>query len=351
MSPLHVNGYNGMLIIPYSAFGEPGEHNGFLMTERLCKAIFNVDMAPREPYMQSSFQAWNDEGMSADDMHKFMKKLFVNTSGRSRVQLFTAMLTIMAKVGKLICGRFKFTKSHDEVTTILEGLKTTREDMGAPDLKWLTVDNPEGDRAPYEQVFSEGLLQDLLLFGADSDLPILTLQEDDYQLFTYADRVDDYLLLVIDDIDENATTVYGLDTEFDKYSGVLSALAIAYSNIPVMIIHQMKMDRFPDQLKLLLERKQFTAAARNIGVDCSKLETQYGTVVPHRTELWHLALEDQPELAHIRDGTGLPNLVQTFLRGRMPIEKGIGQNDNLLDHLRLYVVHAMHTSIAVLPRK
>jgi hypothetical protein len=45
-------------------------------------------------------------------------------------------------------SRWKYTKAHNEMTEILEGLKDARENADAPDLKWLTLDNPDGDKTP-----------------------------------------------------------------------------------------------------------------------------------------------------------------------------------------------------------
>ena len=81
--PLHASNYNGSPLVPYSAFGSAGFHNGIVMTPKLAKAIFIHVLEVREKYMQNSFQAWHDEGMSIDDTHKLTKKIFVNTTGRS----------------------------------------------------------------------------------------------------------------------------------------------------------------------------------------------------------------------------------------------------------------------------
>ena len=85
--PLLAQGYDGSAIIPYSAFGESGYHHGITMTENYARSIFLLleGNAAREKYVQNSFQAWHDDGMTVDDTHKITKKVFVNTSGRTRV--------------------------------------------------------------------------------------------------------------------------------------------------------------------------------------------------------------------------------------------------------------------------
>ncbi|CAJ1932110.1 unnamed protein product [Cylindrotheca closterium] len=64
--PLHCTSYNGRPIIPYSAFGEAGHHNGIMMTENLAKTLFRlVEGGKRLQYNQNSFAAWQDEGLRA----------------------------------------------------------------------------------------------------------------------------------------------------------------------------------------------------------------------------------------------------------------------------------------------
>ena len=133
--PLHAWGYSGCPMVPYSAFGEPGQHNGLKMTERFVKAIFNLDMTARGKYTESSFQARHDEGCSIDDTFKYPNKIFVNTTGRSRVQPFAAMQTILSRIGFIVSARFKHSKSHQEVEAILGGIKACRENAGAPGME------------------------------------------------------------------------------------------------------------------------------------------------------------------------------------------------------------------------
>jgi hypothetical protein len=72
-----------------------------------------------------------------------------NTSGRSRVQPFGCSQTMMSKQGQVIVSRLKYTKAHNEMTAILEGLKDARENAGSPDLKWLMLDNQDGNKTPH----------------------------------------------------------------------------------------------------------------------------------------------------------------------------------------------------------
>ena len=83
--PMHASGYDGRPMVPYSAFGEPGHHNGIMMTEGLAKTLFRlVEGGKRFQYNQNSFGVWHDEGLRADDTFKICKKVFVTTAGRQR---------------------------------------------------------------------------------------------------------------------------------------------------------------------------------------------------------------------------------------------------------------------------
>jgi hypothetical protein len=111
--PLHANGYDGTPLTPYSSFGKTGEHNGILMTENLAKAIFNVAMMHREPYMQRrSFQSVYGKGLPADGTYKFSNQVFVNTSGHSLVQPFGRSQTMMSKQGLVIVSQLKYTNAR-----------------------------------------------------------------------------------------------------------------------------------------------------------------------------------------------------------------------------------------------
>jgi hypothetical protein len=338
--PLCANGYDGTPLTPYSAFGKAGEHNGILMTEKLAKAVFNVAMEQREPYMQRSFQSVYDEGLSADDTYKFSNRVFVNTSGRSRVQPFGCSQTMMSKQGRVVVSRLKFTKAHNEVTAILTGLKEARENAGAPDLKWLTLDNPDGDKAPYEDLWPH-LLSGTVSFYDKSNAPKLRLGKEEYKLFKDVQSANNYILSVMDKL-STASPYFGLDTEFERYGGELTVVQLSYSNLPVIVLWIYKMGgNFPVEIQKVLEMKRFVAAGRNVGIDCGKLENTFGIVVPNRLELRYLALADRPELGDLSDGTSLSNLVAAYMEVAMPVPKSIGQSasysvEELSDTLVLY---------------
>ena len=73
--PLGYTKYNGQPFHPYSAFGEEGYHHGLLMTTAYAKNIFlEMEESKQGEYIQNSFQAWHDDGMTVDDTHKITKK-------------------------------------------------------------------------------------------------------------------------------------------------------------------------------------------------------------------------------------------------------------------------------------
>ena len=73
--PLGYAKYNGQPFHPYSAFGEEGYHHGLLMTTAYAKNIFlEMEESKQGEYIQNSFQAWHDDGMTVDDTHKITKK-------------------------------------------------------------------------------------------------------------------------------------------------------------------------------------------------------------------------------------------------------------------------------------
>ncbi len=73
------------------------------------------------------------------------------------------------------------------MTEILKGLKDARENAGVPDLKWLTLDNPDGDKAPYEDLWPH-LLSGTVSFADKSNAPKLRLGKEEYKLFKDVQR-------------------------------------------------------------------------------------------------------------------------------------------------------------------
>jgi hypothetical protein len=147
------------------------------------------------------------------------------------------------------------------------------------------------------------------VFGPDTDLPVVSIGKHSHAFFKSSESVDQWLLALMDDICASDKIV-GLDAEFDRYTKELTMLTVSFSKTPVCVIHIPLLNgRFPEQLKLLFGSKQFEYAARNIGVDCGKLETQFGIFIPRRRELRDLASDNKGELGSTFGGTSLENLV------------------------------------------
>ena len=100
-------------------------------------------------------------------------------------------------------------------------------------------------------------------------------------------------------------------------------------------------NKVPQELVSILSSEEFIACGRLVGTDCNKLHAQYGVFIPNREELRNIALYDKPELQHVKGGTSLSHLTETYVGMKMPVEKSIGQNasymtNNLCDELILY---------------
>ena len=120
------------------------------MTIKFARSMFlALEEHGRSTYMQKSFQAWHDDGMTVDDTHKIKKKVFVNTTGRTRVRPFTAVMTILNEMWEIVSSRYKYTKSHEETKIFLEVISDVRLHHGIEPLKYVSLDNPEGDVHPF----------------------------------------------------------------------------------------------------------------------------------------------------------------------------------------------------------
>jgi hypothetical protein len=105
---------------------------------------------------------------------------------------------------------------------------------GAPDLKWLTLDNPDGDKTPYEHLWPH-LLSGTVSFDDNSNAPKLRLGKEEYKLFKDVQSANNYILSVMNKL-ETAAPYFGLDTEFERYGGALTVVQLSYSNLPVIVL-------------------------------------------------------------------------------------------------------------------
>ena len=290
-----VLGYNGKTeITPFSAMMKPGEFNGLELTPYLFKALFIRFMEIHEPYMQARYQMDLDEGAAGDDTHKYANKIFVNTAGKTRCQPFGASATVLNRNGKIAISRLKYTKSHQEMRPILESWADVRRNSGAQRLAKYSTDNVEGDQSLWSSIFPE-LLEGVVPYNPNPNLPCMTIDEDGYRFFTTAQAADNYLLSILDDIKALPDPCYvGLDVENNRNSDITSLLQLSFPGLPVIVLHLYKMGDFPTQWKRLLQTEtKLHACGRNIGYDLSRLE-EIGITIQNRVELRQLAL------SHIR---------------------------------------------------
>ncbi|CAJ1956291.1 unnamed protein product [Cylindrotheca closterium] len=267
--PLHCTSYDGRPIIPYSAFGEAGHHNGIMMTENLAKTLFRlVEGGKRLQYNQNLFAAWQDEGLRADDTFKICKKVHVTTSGKKRVKPFAGLLTLLSQKGKIVAAVFKSSMSHDTNTCILQEVKKARDYVGAPRLRLLQTDNPVGEQAPYYTIFPE--LKEGIV--ARSSLPSIEIPQTDIAVLDDATAINNYILTFAESFPGDTDIYYGLDTEFERDGQKLTVLSLAFSQsiigVPVAIVihlHKIAKRDFPNSLKRLLEQHNMIPTGRLIG--------------------------------------------------------------------------------------
>lgn len=333
--PLHAWGYDGSPMAPYSAFGEPGHHNGILMTKNLARQLFYlVEGGKRMEYNQNSFGMNHDHGLRVDDTYKICKKVKVTTAGRQRVNPFSSAQTFVSQNGKIVAIAWKMSGSHNATRDILGGLKIVRNFVGAPPLKVLQTDNPVGEDAPFYETFpslKEGTV-------APTTLPSIEIPADDILTFDSAGAAHNFFLTLACSVpDNNRDMIYGLDTEFEMaLPQELTVLSLAFpqslvavdgGRLPraiVLHLHKMK-GNFPESLKNLLQQKNWVPAGCQIGGDCSKLQEQYDITITRRIELQNLCKVDRPDLADVVGGYKLGTLMEQYLGCTYPMDKSMAQ--------------------------
>ena len=270
--PIGYNGYNDDCFEPYSAFSEAGYHNGMLMTQNYARNIFlRLEENKRGSYIQNLFQVWHDDGMTIDDTHKITKKIFVNTSRKSRVHPFTAMMTVLNKTGKVVSACFKYTKNHEETESILNRIRRIRELHNVGPLKHLSLYDPTGDIAPFNNLFPE-LKNGITPYVESGTLPQMKLLPKKYcLLFTTYNSLCLYILSKAEDLC-NSSKHYELDTEFERDTQELTILSLSFSNLPVLVVSLYKMhNKLPEEIMNILSSKKWIACGRLIRPDCNKL--------------------------------------------------------------------------------
>ena len=62
----------------------------------------------------------------------------------------------------------------------------------------------------------------------------------------------------------------------------------------------------------------------NVGTVCNKIDEQCGVFIQNRLELRNIAIFHKPKLQHVKGGTSLSHLTETYTGMKIPVEKSIG---------------------------
>lgn len=277
--------------------------------------------------------------MAVDDTHKITKKIFVNTSGKTQVCPFTAVMTVLNKLGNIVSSQYKYSKGHNETRSILLSIKEIRDHQNTGPLNYLSLDNPAGDYQSFNEIFKE-LEEGTTPHIESGSLPKMHIPKDNIMFFASFQVLENFMLSVLDELNI-ASKKYGLDTEFDIKSKELIILSLSYSNQPIIVISLYCIKKLPQVVMTLLERDDLIAYGRNFGQDCNLLYDQYNTKIKNRIEIGTLALIHDPSSKQISGGTGVAHLTESYLGMRIPVEKSIGQcvtyaTKDLSEDLQLY---------------
>ncbi|CAJ1932108.1 unnamed protein product [Cylindrotheca closterium] len=213
--------------------------------------------------------------------------------------------------------------SHDTNTCILQEVKKARDHVGAPPLRLLQTDNPEGEQAPYYTIFPE--LKEGIV--ARSLLPSIEIPQTDIAVLDDATAINHYILTFAESFPGDTDIYYGLDTEFERDGQKLTVLSLAFPQsiigVPVTIVihlHKIAKRDFPNSLKRLLEQHNMIPTGRLIGGDCKKLEDQFGVLIQRRMELYNLCRSDRDIERY-----GLKDLMEEYLLCTYPMNKSDAQ--------------------------
>ena len=164
--------------VPFSPFADQSGCCGIRLTLALISDALRVFMDSFEPHMQASFQFAADEGCSSDDSHKLTGHITVKV-GKAKVKPFTAACTVMSLGGKANLGRFKFTKSNDELCDTTPVWAEARKNAGHKELLRLEGDNAAGDSAQQHSA-SPSLLKGVVPCEEDVSLPWFSVSPDEH---------------------------------------------------------------------------------------------------------------------------------------------------------------------------
>ena len=297
------------------------KYNGFTLPLSLFKFITVRAIKQLEPYLQKTFQAWLDEGTSADHSFKYPKLIKNSIHGG---KLFGAAYIILSQKGMITSNFLTMTKSNLELEPALRQDKEAREKNGVTVLKRLELDGGT-DRYAWEKVHGKDLESDIEEYippPANDDLARATIESQDFVTVTSLHqaeiRIRDLLTTVNDS--HLQQIVVGTDTENNMGINELRhprTLALACpENIykPVLLFHLDAMGvtqdpkSFPSILREFLQHPKLVHCGVNISHDHDGLQ-YFGVKLQRMFELSELAKQVDPNI-----GTSVEKLGTRFLK-------------------------------------
>ena len=268
---------------PFAPFFSLGEYNGIELKPRLLKTIFFRTMRILEPYIQTSFQVAVDDGASGD--HTFKYASGIKAPGKSPGQIFYASYTVTSLQGLININRLTYTKSNAEIDPVIKLYRDVRLNVGQEKLKRYESDGgmdkslwtkyfPElnEDVRPYVPEAADGLIQAII-------------NETEYIELTSVTEANHWALLAINSLDAliDDKIYFGLDSEWNIHDGSQDITRLVQVKFPdeimertaIFNLNQMgcfETNRFPKQVRRLLQHHKLIAAGINIGNDAKRLD-------------------------------------------------------------------------------
>ena len=196
----------------FSSYLDKDKHCGITLKQALLKRLFVNYIKQKEAHMQSSFQLRHDHGHAGDHTQKCSKQI---TSSNRPDKLHAASYTIVSMLGKVSSSRLTFTKSNDELSPMLHGLSSIRQNMGIPELKRYETDNAAGDGNLWKSHFPE-LEKDVIEPAfADKSLGCASISDNDFIYMSILSALNNWCMSIITDINKDTVTCVGIDCEWN----------------------------------------------------------------------------------------------------------------------------------------
>lgn len=308
----------------FSAYNASDGYNGIELTVNLVKAAIITYFDSREDYMQASFQNTYDEGTAADHVHKYA---YAVRAGNRKGRVFDASYSVTSLRGHINLSRLTMTKSSKELQDVIYDLKLARGVANAPPLKYFCSDNLNGDGGLWMRHFREDLMSNVRPYVAPSNnFPRLGINE---AKIDYLSNLNDMNRVAQSMLRKygacNRKIIYGLDAEWNRGETGIRLLIISMPNLDGESHDENKVrlfdlnaaqiydaDRFPTNLKALLEKRDFIPAGVHVGGDCSRLGV-FGVKMTRWYELTVLGRQLLPNLKSYK----MEHLAEALLKSTM----------------------------------